>query len=172
MFWQEQKEIVPRAAIAWIARVVYDENYIAFPTKSEISFATDGSPSNVVYGWKVAKDWHTVVMKTMAIPKEILTLLFFWKPPAALILGANLVMLFFGGGFLFVNVLNVLPPGDMAAGLFVALAGIGVLLTDGVYRLRNRLSPFSLERSTVLGIFPTWTTAFGLFGLAVYLLAR
>ena len=106
------------------------------------------------------------------IPKEILTSLFFWKPPAALILGANLVVLFFGGGFLFVNVLNVLPPGDTTAGLFIALAGIGILLTDGVYRLRIQISPFSLERSTVLGIFPTWTTAFGLFGLAIYLLAR
>ena len=113
-----------------------------------------------------------MIMKTMAIPKEILPLLFFWKPPTALILGVNLVVLFFGGGFLFVNVLNVLPPGDMAAGLFIALAEIGVLLTDVVYRLQIRLSLSSLEHSTVLGIFPTWTTAFGLFGLAVYLLVR
>lgn len=44
------KEIVPRAAIAWVARVVYNENYVALPMSHEIEIGSSEAP-RVAYGW-------------------------------------------------------------------------------------------------------------------------
>ena len=48
------KEIVPRAAIALTARVVYGENYVAVPMKHEIEGEIEGveTPRSVSYSWR------------------------------------------------------------------------------------------------------------------------
>jgi len=45
------KELVPRRAIAWTARVFYNENYIAVPMKHEIQREDDGRIRSVAYEW-------------------------------------------------------------------------------------------------------------------------
>lgn len=48
------KEIVPRRAIAWIARVLYGENYVALPMKHDV----DPVAGRVEYGWRSASGWN------------------------------------------------------------------------------------------------------------------
>src|SRR5262249_32973100 len=47
------KEIVPRTAIAALARWVYNENYVACPMSSHVQLpdVTGGMPGSVEYGW-------------------------------------------------------------------------------------------------------------------------
>jgi uncharacterized protein YqjF (DUF2071 family) len=45
------KELVPRRIVAFIARRVYHENYVAVPMAHEIGLASDESPAEVVYSW-------------------------------------------------------------------------------------------------------------------------
>ncbi len=45
------KEIVPRRAIAWTARVFYNENYVALPMRHEMKLDAAGSPRKVRYAW-------------------------------------------------------------------------------------------------------------------------
>jgi uncharacterized protein len=45
------KELVPRRAIAWTARLFYNENYIAVPMKYEIQWKGDGEIRSVAYEW-------------------------------------------------------------------------------------------------------------------------
>lgn len=47
------KEIVPRFAIAFIARVLYNENYVALPMSHEIELGADGSSdvNGACYSW-------------------------------------------------------------------------------------------------------------------------
>ncbi len=50
------KEIVPRRAIAWVARVVYNENYIALPMRH----AVDGVSAR--YEWRFEGAWHRLAL--------------------------------------------------------------------------------------------------------------
>lgn len=54
------KEIVPRMAIALVARWAYNERYIALPMKSVIDLpsSTNGQQGAVSYSWKWANQWH------------------------------------------------------------------------------------------------------------------
>ncbi len=45
------KEIVPRAAIAWAARTIYNENYQALEMRHHLEHAP-GEPVSVEYGWR------------------------------------------------------------------------------------------------------------------------
>jgi uncharacterized protein len=45
------KELVPRRAIAWTARMFYNENYIAVPMKYEIQREGNGAIQSVAYKW-------------------------------------------------------------------------------------------------------------------------
>lgn len=47
------KEIVPRAAIAVVARTLYHEPYVALPMEHQIDLGTDGGRS-VKYSWRLA----------------------------------------------------------------------------------------------------------------------
>jgi uncharacterized protein YqjF (DUF2071 family) len=49
------KEIVPRIAIAWTARALYGENYVALPMRHRIEGETDGAtgPRTVSYSWRL-----------------------------------------------------------------------------------------------------------------------
>ena len=56
------KEIVPRRAIALVARKIYEEPYIAIPTKHEIKMNADGSgrPNSIEYAWKYSDSWNSL----------------------------------------------------------------------------------------------------------------
>src|SRR5215471_2542307 len=50
------KEVVPRRAIAFVARAVYNEPYVARPMRHSVA----GSPPSVEYGWRIGGAWHSV----------------------------------------------------------------------------------------------------------------
>jgi uncharacterized protein YqjF (DUF2071 family) len=52
------KEIVPRWAIATVARRVYNENYVALPMRSTVRLPTAEMPGEAVYRWKLDRQWH------------------------------------------------------------------------------------------------------------------
>lgn len=54
------KEIVPKPAIAWIARLAYGEKYVHLPMRHRLEY-NDGdgsSPGLVEYGWRLAGRWQ------------------------------------------------------------------------------------------------------------------
>jgi len=51
------REIVPRPAIAWTARIVYGEPYIALPMRRQIDYVTS-TPASVEYGWRFRDQWQ------------------------------------------------------------------------------------------------------------------
>ena len=50
------KEIVPRRAIAWVARVVYNENYVALPMRHAVDDAS------VRYEWRFEGAWNRLTL--------------------------------------------------------------------------------------------------------------
>jgi uncharacterized protein YqjF (DUF2071 family) len=50
------REIVPRAAIAAVARMVYNEPYVALPMRGLV----EGHPPSVLYAWRMAGSWQTL----------------------------------------------------------------------------------------------------------------
>jgi uncharacterized protein len=53
------KEIVPRAAVAWIARAVYHENYVVHPVRHEIRLPRGGGDDGEVsYSWRAGGRWN------------------------------------------------------------------------------------------------------------------
>ncbi|MGE0640852.1 MAG: YqjF family protein [Thermoanaerobaculia bacterium] len=51
------REIVPRRAIAWTARALYNENYVALPMRHEITDHGASGERSVEYAWKLAGRW-------------------------------------------------------------------------------------------------------------------
>ena len=51
------REIVPRRAIAWTARAIYNEPYLALPMRHQIA---TGTPLNAAFSWRLAGRWHTI----------------------------------------------------------------------------------------------------------------
>jgi hypothetical protein len=62
------REIVPRRAIAFVARTIYNENYVARPMTHEIRPA--GDDLKVAYRWRSGKSWSEITLET-AGPSEI-----------------------------------------------------------------------------------------------------
>ncbi len=58
------KEIVPRAAIAAVARWLYNEPYIARPMRHAISSTTAESAPRVEYAWRQRGRWNRLVAQT------------------------------------------------------------------------------------------------------------
>ena len=61
------KEIVPRAAIAWIARWVYNENYVALPMAHHDEVARTQEP-RVAYEWNHAGRSHHLAVRVSGSP--------------------------------------------------------------------------------------------------------
>lgn len=67
------KEIVPRFAISFVARTVYNENYVTMPMGHEID-VTDGAmkPNGVAaYKWKHGGRWNSMKVVTKGAPALI-----------------------------------------------------------------------------------------------------
>jgi uncharacterized protein YqjF (DUF2071 family) len=63
------KEIVPRRAIAAVARRVYNENYIALPMRHRIDLAqTIGRVGEVSYDWRLQARWNSLSAEVEGLP--------------------------------------------------------------------------------------------------------
>jgi uncharacterized protein len=56
------REIVPRAAIALIARAIYNENYVALPMSHQID-AHGQNVTTVSYRWRTASGWTAITLE-------------------------------------------------------------------------------------------------------------
>ncbi len=61
------KEIVPRAAIAWVARRIYNENYVALPMDHEDEVGHAAEP-RVAYRWSHAGRSHHLAVRVGGSP--------------------------------------------------------------------------------------------------------
>jgi hypothetical protein len=65
------REIVPRRAIAFVARTIYRENYVALPMTHEMRSV--GEDLSVAYRWRYGKSWNEITLETIGtseIPSE------------------------------------------------------------------------------------------------------
>jgi len=60
------KEAVPRRAIAWLARAVYNENYVALPMRHAVA-ASNGT-IRTAYEWYHAARWHALRVEAEGAP--------------------------------------------------------------------------------------------------------
>ena len=51
------REVVPRRAIAAVAKWLYNENYVACPTRSRVVDPAGGGDGRVEYSWKYLGEW-------------------------------------------------------------------------------------------------------------------
>jgi uncharacterized protein len=59
-------EIVPRRAVAMVARVVYGENYLCFPMKHSVS--TQGPRRTIEYQWRINSEWCKLTAQASSVP--------------------------------------------------------------------------------------------------------
>ena len=67
------KEIVPRRLVAWIARSVYNENYIALPMRHALSLPTLNGRGVIRYEWLIDGNWNLLeveVAEEAVLPDE------------------------------------------------------------------------------------------------------
>jgi uncharacterized protein YqjF (DUF2071 family) len=67
------KEIVPKRAIATVARMFYNENYVAMPMRHIIEEAATptGTQLTVGYDWRFGDTWHKLWVKTQGDPQPL-----------------------------------------------------------------------------------------------------
>jgi hypothetical protein len=67
------KELVPRAAIAWVARVVYGEAYAALPMRHEIGLVSEGERvrGEVGYEWRHRGEWQGISLAIDGAPQPL-----------------------------------------------------------------------------------------------------
>lgn len=67
------REIVPRRAIALMARLAYNEPYIAVPMRSATPAQHDSEPGRVEYAWRSAAGWNRLSLEAAdepAVPQD------------------------------------------------------------------------------------------------------
>ena len=62
------KEIVPKAAIAWVARTVYNENYVALPMCHDIIASHGSVAGRVTYKWRDRDRWSSLTASIRGAP--------------------------------------------------------------------------------------------------------
>lgn len=60
------REIVPRRLIAFVARLAYNEPYIALPMQSDVP--TGPTLSRVRYAWRTSREWQHLAVTPMGSP--------------------------------------------------------------------------------------------------------
>jgi uncharacterized protein YqjF (DUF2071 family) len=67
------KEIVPKAAIAAVARLVYNENYVAMPMRHSIERAESptGTQLTVAFDWRPGEAWNQLRVTTVGEPQPL-----------------------------------------------------------------------------------------------------
>ncbi len=69
------RELVPRRAIATVARLSYNEPYIALPMRHRLG-ANDvrtGAPTVVEYGWRHGGDWYRLSVEPIGVARPLET---------------------------------------------------------------------------------------------------
>jgi len=67
------REIVPKPIVAWVANVIYNENYAAVPMKHDIRLPkAPGDCLQVNYQWRWKGRWQTFAAKANPRPKPII----------------------------------------------------------------------------------------------------
>jgi len=64
------KEIVPRLAVAALARLLYGENYVALPMRHAIAGDPQRGEMSVAYGWRWRGRWNGIGAKISGSPQE------------------------------------------------------------------------------------------------------
>jgi uncharacterized protein YqjF (DUF2071 family) len=54
------KEVVPRWAIASVAKWLYNENYVCCPMTASVALPSPDHPGHATYRWKVQEEWFEV----------------------------------------------------------------------------------------------------------------
>ncbi len=64
------RELVPRRAIAWLARALYNEPYRALPMRHRVALPTalESAPGEVAYEWRHEGRWHRLEAETVGTP--------------------------------------------------------------------------------------------------------
>jgi uncharacterized protein YqjF (DUF2071 family) len=62
-------EIVPKQAIAMVARLVYGENYVCLPMKHHLR--VDGSNKTITYQWQVKDEWCQLTAQATGAPAPL-----------------------------------------------------------------------------------------------------
>jgi uncharacterized protein YqjF (DUF2071 family) len=65
------KEIVPRRAIAAVARAVYNEPYVTRPMRAEAPVTVDEAPGRVTYEWRLRGRWNRFGVTAAGPPAPI-----------------------------------------------------------------------------------------------------
>lgn len=63
------REIVPRVAVAVIARSLYNENYVALPMSHHI--VDNGNNIEVRYAWRTRSEWNTISLSVAGEPRPV-----------------------------------------------------------------------------------------------------
>ncbi|HEU0052240.1 MAG TPA: DUF2071 domain-containing protein [Longimicrobium sp.] len=63
------KEIVPRAAIATVARVLYNEPYVALPMRHRVDIGAEGGSAE--YGWRLRGRWCSLRAEVRGAPAAL-----------------------------------------------------------------------------------------------------
>ena len=63
------KELVPRRAIAWVARRLYGERYQALPMRQTVALPEAAVPGSVAYEWKRAGIWEGLTAQFAGNPQ-------------------------------------------------------------------------------------------------------
>lgn len=56
------RELVPRRAIAWVARTFYNEQYLAVPMAHRLALSPDGGSAE--YRYHSTRSWHSLALET------------------------------------------------------------------------------------------------------------
>lgn len=65
------KEIVPKPAIAWTARLLYGEKYVYHPMRHQVVAPDSGSPLAVEYSWRHRESWQRLGVKPVGVAQPI-----------------------------------------------------------------------------------------------------
>lgn len=65
------KEIVPRAAVAFVARKLYGERYEAWPMRNRRTPPTADAPGEIAYGVRFARAWHELGLRYRGEPAPL-----------------------------------------------------------------------------------------------------
>lgn len=65
------KEVVPRRAIATVARWLYNENYVYCPMTSTVAVPSADHAGQAMYRWKVGSDWYEVGATFIGEPQSV-----------------------------------------------------------------------------------------------------
>ena len=62
------KELVPRPAIAWVARTIYGENYMALPMRHSMVRGAESGLTTLSYQWRPGPAWEGLSVSFAGLP--------------------------------------------------------------------------------------------------------